>query len=331
MNKMKQFWYKKNVLVTGGAGFIGSNLCIELVRLGAKVTVVDSLLPDYGGNLFNLKPVINKIHLNIADIRDKYSLIYLVKNKDFIFNLAGQVSHIDSMTDPVTDLEINCTSQLVLLETVRKINQQVKIIYASTRQLYGKPLFLPVSETHPNYPVDINGINMLAAEQYHMLYNDIYGIKCVSIRMTNTYGPRQLMKHSRQGFVPSFIRLALESKEICIYEPGTQKRDFNYVSDAVSALLLAGSLEKSYGKIYNLGHHKYYSLIEFTELLIKILGKGKYRIVKWPRGRKKIDIGDYYGDYSRIKRELGWEPKVSLEQGLRRTVAFYRKYKKYYW
>lgn len=326
----RTFWKGKKVLITGGAGFIGSNLAIRLVRLGAQTTVLDSLLPEFGGNLFNLHPVRRKIRLNISDVRDRYSLKYLVSGQDLIFNLAGQISHTDSMTDPITDLEINCSSQLSLLETVREINPGVKIIYGSTRQLYGKPQYLPVDENHPSNPVDINGIHKLAAEQYHLMYYKVYNIRTISIRMTNTFGPRQLIRHSRQGFVPYFLRLALEGKPITIYKPGDQLRDFNYVSDAVRALLLAGQSNNCWGKVYNLGHHHPYTLKEFAEILLKKVRSRRLRLVDWPDDRKKIDIGSYQSDYSLIRRDLNWSPRVSLEKGLDLTIAFYRKFWDHY-
>ena len=324
------YYKNKKVLITGGLGFIGSNMAIKLSELGAIVTILDSMIEDYGGNLFNIKPVAGKVHVNISDMRDKYGISYLVRDKDIIFNLAGQVSHIDSMMDPYTDLEINCISQLSLLEAVRKHNSNVKVIFASTRQIYGRPQYLPVDEKHPVYPVDVNGINTTAGEWYHTLYYNVYDVKTVVLRLTNTFGPRQLMKHNRQGFIPWFIRLLIDGETIKIFGDGGQKRDINYVDDVVNALLLAGESEKAIGQVYNLGG-KPVSLLELTELMISVNGEGRFNVTPFPPERKKIDIGDYYGDYSKIKSELGWKPEVELDDALRRTFRYYNKYKKHYW
>lgn len=320
----------KRVLVTGGLGFIGSNLAIRLVSLGAKVTVLDSMIEDYGGNFFNIEPVKGKITVNISDMRDKYGINYLVRDHDIIFNLAGQLSHIDSMADPYADLEINCTAQLSLLEAVRHHNPKAVVVLTSTRQIYGRPQYLPVDENHPINPVDVNGINTAAGEWYHTLYYNVYGLKTVALRLTNTFGPRQLMKHNRQGFIPWFIRLLIEGKTINLFGNGLQKRDINYVEDVVDALLLSGIQPQAIGQVYNLGGEPI-SLLDLTRLMIKVNKKGKYTITPFPPEKKRIDIGDYYGDYSKFKQATGWEPQVSLADAVRRTFAFYRKNKKYYW
>lgn len=322
----------KNVLITGGLGFIGSNLAHELVKAGSNVTVVDSLLPDYGGNLFNIEEIKNKIHINLADIRSFHSIQALVKNKDIIFNLAGQVSHIDSMNDPFTDLDINCTSQLSLLEACRRNDPNVKIVFASTRQIYGKPEYLPIDETHILKPTDVNGINKMAGEWYHILYNNIHGIKACSLRLTNTFGPRQLMKHNRQGFIPWFIRQILEGEEIKIFGTGEQLRDMNYVDDVNRAFLLAAASDISNGKIYNLGHYQPISLKDFVKALIEANnGQGNYQLVPFPEEKKKIDVGSTYCSYRKIKRELGWEPKVEIKEGLKKTIDFYKQHKNHYY
>src|SRR5919198_1668053 len=236
------------VLVTGGLGFIGSHLAKRLVELGADVTIVDSLIPEYGGNPYNIREVADRVHVNYSDIRDPWSIRYLVQGQDFIFNLAGQVSHIDSMQDPETDLDINCRSQLSLLEACRENNLDTRIVFAASRQQYGRPQFVPVTEDHPQVPVDVNGINLVAGEAYHLLYNDVYGIRAVSLRLTNTYGPRLLMKHDRQGFITTFVRRALAGETIKVFGDGSQLRDFTYVSDAVEAFLAAGLTEETYGR-----------------------------------------------------------------------------------
>ena len=330
INNVYESYKNKNVLVTGGAGFIGSNLAIKLCGLGANVLVVDSLIKDYGGNIFNLEPVKDKINLNIADVRTFPTMLYLVKGQDYIFNLAGQVSHIDSMLDPWEDLEINCKSQLTILEACKKNNKDVKIVYAGTRQQYGKPNYLPVDEDHIVHPTDVNGINKMAGEWYHILYNNVYGIRASSLRLVNTYGPRQLLKHNRQGFIGWFIKLILEDKKIELFGGGSQLRDFNYVDDVVDSFLIAGADNDSNGNFYNLGGQPPVSLKELVEMMIEIAGSGSFEEIPFPAERKKIDIGDFYSDSSKINSELGWVPEISLEEGLKRTFEYYKKYRNYY-
>jgi UDP-glucose 4-epimerase len=326
---MSETYEGKNILITGGAGFIGSNLAHRLVSLNANVTVVDALLPDYGGNLFNLQGIEDQIEFSTADIRNSHRMKELVKGQDYIFNLAGQISHVDSMTDPFTDAEINYMSQLKLLETCREHNPDTKIIYTGTRQVYGKPQELPIHESHPVNPIDVNGISKLAGEWAHIMYNNVHKLRTCSLRLTNTFGPRQLMKHNRQGFIPFFIKQAMKNGEIEIYE-GDQLRDINYVEDVVDALLLAGKGDTE-GKIYNLGHHEPVTLGQFTDTLIEVCGSGSYKFVPFPEEKKKIDVGSTYCDYSKIKDELGWEPKTSLEQGLEQTIDFYKKHGSHYY
>lgn len=326
----------KKVLITGGLGFIGSNLAIRLVELGADVLLVDSLIPDYGGNLFNIEPVRDRVRVNIADVRDVNGMNHLVRGNDYLFNLAGQISHIDSMRDPYTDLDINCRAQLSILEACRHNNPDVKIVYAGTRQVYGAPEYLPVDERHLLRPIDVNGINKMAGEWYHILYNNVYGIRAVSLRLTNTYGPRLLMKHNRQGFVAWFVRQAIDNEEIQVFGDGLQVRDLNYVDDVVEAMLLAAVYDGANGRVFNLGNKPPVSLLDFIRILLEVcqefgVGTGGYRLVPFPPDKKRIDIGDYYGDYSKIQKTLGWQPKVPLREGLRRTVSYYMQYRDHYW
>jgi UDP-glucose 4-epimerase len=324
-SKLDELYAGKSVMVTGGLGFIGSNVARRLVQLGARVTLVDSLIPAYGGNIFNIEDIADRVQVNIADVRDEHSMRYLVGGRDFIFNLAGQVSHIDSMEDPYTDLDINVRAQVSTLEACRKRNPGVKIIHTSTRQLYGKPDYLPVDERHLAHPTDVNGINKLAGELYHILYNNVYGIRAVSLRLTNTYGPGLLVKHNRQGFIGWFIRKIVEGEQIQLFGDGSQIRDFNYVDDVVDALLLAGASEEANGQIYNLGGDRPISLKDLVELMIEINGGGSYRLVPFPPDKKRIDVGDFYAEYSKITTALGWKPKTSLRQGLEKTISFYRE------
>ena len=319
----------KSVLITGGLGFIGSNLARRLVELGAQVTLVDSLIPEYGGNLFNIVGIEDKVRVNISDVRDEHSMSYLIQGQDYLFNLAGQTSHLDSMQDPYTDLEINCRAQLSILETCRKHNPNVKIVVASTRQIYGKPEYLPVNEKHLLCPVDVNGINKMAGEWYHILYNNVYGIRTCALRLTNTYGPRMRVKDARQTFLGIWIRLLVEGKSFEVWD-GHQLRDFTYVDDAVDAFLLTAASEEADGQAFNLGGEGTISLKELADLLVEINGSGEYAVRSFPPNRKQIDIGDYYADYSLISSALGWAPKVSLREGLTRTLVFYRQYLKHY-
>jgi UDP-glucose 4-epimerase len=312
------------VLITGALGFIGSNLARRLVDLGAEVLLVDSLIPQYGGNLFNIAGIEDRARLNISDVRDPFSMGNLVQGQDYLFNLAGQTSHMDSMLDPDTDLEINCRAQLSILEACRKFNPAVKIIYASTRQLYGKPEYLPVDETHANKPVDVNGINKMAGERYHILYNNVYGIRACALRLTNTYGPRMRVKDARQTFLGVWIRAMVEGTAFEVWE-GHQLRDFTYVDDAVEAFLLAALAEEANGEIFNLGGECAISLKELAELLLELNGGGSFVTRAYPADRKPIDIGDYYADFNRIRAKLGWEPKVPIREGLRRTLEYYRE------
>lgn len=314
----------KSVLITGGLGFIGSNLARRLVGQGAIVTLVDSLIPQYGGNMFNIADIRERVNVNICDVRDPFAMEYIIRDKQFLFNLAGQTSHLDSMMDPQTDLQINALAQLSILEACRKVNQGIKVVFASTRQLYGKPDYLPVDELHPVRPVDVNGINKLAGEWYHLLYNNVYNIRACALRLTNTYGPGMRVKDARQTFLGIWIRMLLEGSPIRVYGDGLQLRDFNYVDDCVDAMLLAGASENSNGKVYNLGSDEVLSLKSLAEMLIDTGSVGTLELVPFPQDRKAIDIGDYYGNYTLISRELGWKPKVSLRDGLMSTVAYYR-------
>jgi len=315
----------KNVLITGGLGFIGSNLARRLVTFGANVTVVDSLIPEYGGNRFNISGIEKSIGVNVSDVRDVHSMRSLVAGKDYLFNLAGQTSHMDSMTDPYTDLEINCHAQLSILETCREFNQDIRIVFASTRQLYGKPDYLPVDETHILRPTDVNGINKMAGEWYHILYNNVYGIRASALRLTNTYGPRMRVKDARQTFLGIWIKLLVEGKPFEVWG-GEQLRDFTFVDDAVDALLLAAAKDEASGRVYNLGGCEVVTLKALADLLIRVNGGGEYSSREFPADRKRIDIGDYYADDSRIRAELGWQPTTNLEDGLARSLDYYREH-----
>lgn len=317
------------VIITGGLGFIGSNLAKRLVELGAQVLLVDSLIPEYGGNLRNISGFEDQVTVNISDVRDSHSLKYLIQGHDFLFNLAGQTSHLDSMKDPYSDLEINVRAQLSILEACRIHNPKIKIIFASTRQIYGRPDYLPVDEKHLLRPVDVNGVNKMAGEWYHILFNNVYGIRTCALRLTNTIGPRMRIKDARQTFVGIWIRLLLEGKPFEVWG-GDQVRDLTYVDDCIAAMLLAAQEESANGRIFNLGGNCVISLKELAAKLIEANGGGECIFRQFPEDRKKIDIGDYYSDDRLIRSTLGWEPQVPLAEALRRTIEYYRENLTYY-
>ncbi len=324
------FFKNKKIIITGGLGFIGSNLAQRLVEEGAIVTLVDSLIPEYGGNLWNVESFKKEISINISDVRDEHSMKYLIQGNDYLFNLAGQNSHVDSMLNPFSDLEINSRAQLSILEACRKYNPQIKVIFSSTRQVYGKPQQLPVDERHPLVPVDVNGINKIAGESYHLLYHTVYGIQTSVLRLTNTYGPRMRIKDARQTFLGIWVRNILEGKPLLVYGDGKQIRDFNYVDDVVEALMVAAISPEANGEIFNLGADDPISLTETAKLMIDAAGKGSSQLIPFPDERKVIDIGDYYGDYRKIRARLGWKPKRSLAEGLRLTLEYYQEHFPHY-
>jgi UDP-glucose 4-epimerase len=327
---MEQYRRKK-VLITGGLGFIGSNLARRLVGLGAKVTLLDNLTPLYGGNIFNIDDIHDQVVLNLGDVRDPHVLTHLVKGQDYLFNLAGQTSHLDSMEDPQTDLAINTAGQLFILEACRKVNPSVKIVFAGTRQVYGKPKYLPVDEKHATNPVDVNGINKLAGEQYHFLYNEVYGIRSCVLRLTNTYGAGMRVRDARQTFLGVWIRQLIEGQPIQVFGDGLQRRDFNYIEDCVEALLLSAATKVSNGKVYNLGSEEVINLLDLAAMMTQLGYGGSFKTVPFPAERKAIDIGDYYGDFSLIRKELGWLPRIRLSEGLSTTLSYYNKHGQHYW
>ncbi len=324
------FYSGRRVMITGGLGFIGSNLARQLVDLGADVLIVDALLPDYGGNLFNIEDIAGRVKVNIADVRMQSTIGVLARGQDVIFNLAGQVSHIDSMRDPYTDLEINCRAQLSILEACRMNNPRVRVVYAGTRQVYGRPDYLPVDERHLVRPADINGVNKAAGEYYHLLYNNVFDVRACSLRLTNVYGPRQLIRHNRQGFIGWFIRLAIEGREIEIFGDGSQMRDFVYVDDAADAFLRAGASDACDGDVFNVGGVQPISHSDLVALLIETAGSGRVRHVEWPADKKRIDIGSFYSDSTKFQERVGWMPQVDLREGLTRTLAYFRAHMPHY-
>jgi UDP-glucose 4-epimerase len=330
MEKIETF-RNKDVLITGGLGFIGSNLAIELVRLGAKVTIVDNMLPRQGGNLFNIKDIVDKVTVNVSDVRNELSMNHLVKGKDYIFHLAGQVNHVDSMRNPLQDLDINCRGTLVLLESLRQFNRNAKIIFAGTRGEYGSSVKLPVDEDHPTNPKGIYAVTNLTAEKMVIVYDDIYKIKGACLRITNTFGPRHQMEHDEYGVFNWFIRKAMDDEEIPIFGDGRILRDFLYVDDLVECLLKVAMTDGAYGEVFNIGTGMPVNFCELAQKIAEITGTGKAKFAEFTQERKEVEPGDYYADISKIKNITGWKPHTSLDDGISKTVEYYRKYKKEYW
>lgn len=320
---MSNGWQGRKVMITGGLGFIGSTLARRLIEQGAEVTLIDSMIPQHGGNLFNIRGLENKVCIQICDVRSENSMHYHVQGQEFFFNLAGQTCHLDSMQNPYLDLDINCRAQISMLEACRKCNPTMKIIFASTRQVYGRPEYLPVDELHRQRPIDANGINKMAGESYHILYHQVYGIPTCVLRLTNTYGPRMRIKDGRQTFLGIWFRNLIEGKPIEVWD-GRQLRDYTYVDDVIDAFLLAASREESNGQIFNLGGDTVLSLEQTAQCMVECNGGGQMEKRDFPPERKRIDIGDFYASYDRIRTLLGWQPKVSLPEGFQRTLDYFR-------
>lgn len=329
--KLANSFHGKHALITGGLGFIGSNLAHQLISLGAHVRIVDAALPETGANRFNLQDIAANVELQIADLRNADVVNGMIAGQDYLFNLAGLVSHLASMQSPQIDLEVNAACQLSIVEACRKNNPSIKIVYAGTRQIYGRSLYQPVDEKHPIIPMDYNGVTKRAGEMYHLVAQRVYGLHTTSLRMTNTYGPRMHCKDGRLTFLGNWIRCLFTAQPLEIFGSGKQIRDLNYVDDVVNALLLAVSSDKSSGQVYNLGSPEPIQLIDLARLMIEIFGTGRYELRPFPPERLRIDIGDYQGDYSKIRDELGWRPKTSLREGLAHTFEYYRQHQEHYW
>ncbi|WP_298725880.1 NAD-dependent epimerase/dehydratase family protein [uncultured Ferrovibrio sp.] len=322
-------WRDRPVVVTGGMGFIGSNLVLHLTRLGAAVTVVDRMLAQYGANPFNLSNAPKNLTLIEADIGAEAAIEAAVRDAAVIFNLAGQTSHMDSMQQPLEDLRLNQEANLRFLELIRRVNPQARLVFSSTRQFYGLPQYLPVDEKHPIAPPDINGVHKFAAETYHLLYARIYGLRATALRLTNVYGPRMRIRDAKQTFLGVWIRHVIENSRFEVWG-GTQKRDFTFVDDLVSALIAAAEQDATIGQAYNVGGCPPVSLKDLADMLIRVAGQGRYDLLEFPAERKKIDIGDYVADDRAFRAATGWQPKTSLEDGLAATVAYYRQHASHY-
>jgi len=312
------------VIITGGLGLIGSALARQLVALGAEVLLVDSMIPEYGGNLANIADIRDRVAVNIGDIRGGYVLRYILDGQDFLFNLAAQTSHLDSMAAPEDDLAINCAAQLQLLEACRAVNPGIIIVHAGTRQIYRRPDYLPVDERHPLRPVDVNGVNKMAGEAYHLLFRDVYGIKSRSLRLTNVYGPGMRIKDARQTFLGIWLRRVIQGEPFEVWG-GEQRRDLLYVDDAAEAFLYAAVTQEAEGLALNVGGDEPCNLADLAEAIIAAYGGGKYEIRDFPAERRRIDIGDFVTDDRRFRAISGWRPRVCLADGLRRSLDYYRR------
>lgn len=322
-------YHDKQVLITGGLGFIGSNLARTLVREGARVTLIDNLSPRCGGNQFNVAGIERKLRIVFGNAQDPAVLKPLLAGQDFLFNLAGQTSHQDSMLAPFEDLHVNCEGPLAALEAARLVNPEVRIVFASTRQVYGRPQYYPVDEKHPVLPVDINGVHKLAGEFYHQLYSQVHGLKTIILRLTNTIGPRMHIRDARQTFFGVWIRCAMEEQPFEVWG-GSQLRDFTYIDDAVAALLAAGTCPRSSGDIFNLGGDRVISLSDLAKMLVELRPKASFKVRRYPAARKVIDIGDYFADDRKFREQTGWQPATPLPAAISRTLRFYDSHWKEY-
>ncbi|MFC1621196.1 NAD-dependent epimerase/dehydratase family protein [Candidatus Omnitrophota bacterium] len=321
----------KKVLITGGLGFIGSNLAIRLVELGAEVTLQDAMIAGHGGNTFNIEKIKDKVSIEYSDTRDKDKVGDIVKGKDYIFHLAGQNDHILSLTDPFLDIDINIKGSAVLLEACKKYNKDVKLIYTGTRGEYGKAVKLPVNEEAPINPKGIYELSSLTVQKLFKIYNDNHGVRSVTLRLTNIYGERAQMKHNRFGVANWFIRLALDNETIKIFGEGSIIRDFLYVDDTVDAILMCAQCERAYGDVFNVGNDSYGSFLELAKYIIEITGTGKWELAPFPKERAAQEPGDFYSDIAKIKKIVGWKPRTVLKDGLKKTIGYYKKYKEQYW
>jgi UDP-glucose 4-epimerase len=328
---MQHDWNGVPVLITGGLGFIGSNLAIRLVELGAHVTLVDAMIPEYGGNLFNIDPIKEQVTINFGDICDHHAMDWLVRGQDYVFHLAGQVSHMMSLTNPYPDIEYNIKGTVVVMEALRRFNPEAKVVFTGTRGQYGPSVNLPVSEDAPMNPKGIYEISNLTAEKIIQVYNDIHGNQSVLLRLTNIYGPRAQMKHSHYGVANWFVRLAIDNQTIPVFGQGNILRDFLYVNDCVKAILMAATCDAAFGDVFNVGIDRPISFREFAEMVVRIAGTGRWEFAPFTPERKAQEPGDFYSDISKIRRVVGWEPETDFENGLEQTIAYYRTYKTHYW
>jgi UDP-glucose 4-epimerase len=324
-------FYEKDILITGGLGFIGSNLAIKLVGLGARVTLLDAMLDDHGGNLFNIEPVKDKVFINFSDVRDENSIKYLVRNRDYIFHLAGQNDHVLSLVNPFPDIDINIKGAAILLEACKRYNAGGRLIYTGTRGEYGPAASLPVSEDTPINPKGIYELSSLTAQRLFQIYHNNHSVKSITLRLTNIYGERAQMSHNRFGVANWFIRLAIDNETIKVFGDGSLIRDFLYIDDTVEAILMCAATEEAYGEVFNVGNDKPSSFLELARTIVEVAGSGRWEFAPFTPERAAQEPGDFYSDISKIKRIVGWEPRYDLAEGIRKTVAYYRQNKARYW
>ncbi|MDA8404203.1 MAG: GDP-mannose 4,6-dehydratase [Desulfobacteraceae bacterium] len=324
-------FFEKDVLITGGLGFIGSNLAIKLVRLGAKVTLLDAMIDEHGGNLYNIEPVKDNVFINFSDVRDENSIKYLVRGRDYIFHLAGQNDHILSLVNPFPDIDINIKGAAILLEACRKYNPKGRLIYTGTRGEYGPAARLPVNEDTPINPKGIYELSSLTAQRLFQIYHNNHSVKSITLRLTNIYGERAQMRHNRFGVANWFIRLAIDNETIKVFGDGSLIRDFLSVDDTVDAILMCAATEEAYGEVFNVGDDRPSSFLELAKTVVDVAGSGRWEFAPFTPERAAQEPGDFYSDISKIKRIVGWEPRCDLAEGIRKTVAYYRENKPYYW
>ena len=310
-------------IVTGGLGFIGSSVARDLVGRGADVTVIDALVPQHGGerdNVAGLDVTVLEARIDAPEVAD------VVEGAEVIFNIAGQVSHLASIQDPLRDVDLNLRSHVAFLEMVRVAAPGAIVVQTSTRQVYGRPQYLPVDELHPTSPVDINGIDKLACEQLHLLYGRVHGLRVSALRLTNVYGPRLHLGRPDQGFLAVFIRRALLGEDITLFGDGSQQRDCLHVDDVVDAITAAATCPEAVGEVFNLGHHESLTLADIAGRIIEACGsRSVVTCVPWPEDLAKIDIGSFQGDYSKASDVLGWKPSIGFTEGIRATIGSYRE------
>ena len=322
---------KKKVLITGGLGMIGSTIAHKLVEIGADVTLIDAFIEPYGANYFNIKGIENKVTVNISDIRDKESIKELVFGKDIIFNLAGQVSHNDSLENPFLDADINYIGQLNVLEAVRKYASNATVLFAGSRLQFGEIEKIPVSEDHPLKPKTPYALNKGASENLYLFYHRVHSISTVVFRIANPYGPRAQMRHPKYCIINWFLRLAIDNQTIKIFGDGNQVRDYIYIDDLAEAFILAAVNERAAGEVFNIGSGVGTRFKDMANLILKNVKKGEVEHVPWPEKYINVETGDYISDIRKAERMLGWVPKTSLKEGVKRMFRYYQKNGKYYW
>ena len=328
---MTDYFAGKRALILGGLGFIGSNLAIELVRRGAEVTLVDAMIPGYGGNLFNIEPIKDQVTINFSDIRDQNTINYLVRDQDFVFHLARQVDHVLSLSDPFPDIDINIRGTAVVMEACKHHNPDAKVIFTGTRGQYGEAVSLPVDENAPTNPKGLHEISSLTAEKIIHMYYNVHHIRSVLLRITNVYGARAQMQHPRYGVVNWFVRTVIDDGTIKVFGDGSILRDFLSIDDCIDAILQCASVDATWGEIFNVATGKPVNFVDLADTLVQVANSGRWEFAPFSPERAAQEPGDFFADINKIKQIVGWEPTTCLDDGLRQTVEYFRKYKQHYW